>query len=225
MSDSKIFTTVSESDSDDNQRGRTKTAQAAPQTVVIQTSPSFWRSWAVRMLMAALGFSIMLNFGFYSAYQEYFSKTEPPIERYHSGSKTSEDKVALIKAEGTIMPPFTERLIDQIKHAGKDDSVKGIVLQIDSPGGLVADSHEIYHRLKQIKKPIYVQMKRLAASGGYYIAMGAGPEAKIYAEPTTWTGSIGVIIPRYDFSELAEKYGVRSDPLKTGEFKDALNPF
>ena len=55
--------------------------------------------------------------------------------------------------------------------------------------------------------------------------MGAGPEARIFAEPTTWTGSIGVILPRYDFSKIAEKYGIASDPLKTGPFKDALNPF
>jgi protease IV len=100
-------------------------------------------------------------------------------------------------------------------------------LRIDSPGGFVADSHQIYHELYKLhaKKPVYVQMQRMAASGGYYIAMGAGPKAKIFAEPTTWTGSIGVIIPRYDVSELAKKYGVDSAPLKTGEFKDSLNPF
>jgi protease IV len=118
-------------------------------------------------------------------------------------------------------------LLKQIERAAKDDNVKGVLLEVDSPGGLVADSHEIYHRLKQLsaKKPMFVQMKRMAASGGYYISMGAGSQGRIFAEPTTWTGSIGVIIPRYDFSRLAETYGVGSDPLKTGEFKDALNPF
>jgi len=105
--------------------------------------------------------------------------------------------------------------------------VKGVLLAVDSPGGFVADSHQIYHALQKLtkKKPVYVQMKRMAASGGYYISMGAGPQAKIFAEPTTWTGSIGVIIPRYDVSALAEKFGVGSEPLKTGEFKDSLNPF
>ena len=98
---------------------------------------------------------------------------------------------------------------------------------VDSPGGLVADSHEIYHELKKLsqEKPLYVQMKRIAASGGYYISMGAGPQGKLYAEPTTWTGSIGVIMPRYNASELAEKLGVKSEPLTTGEFKDTLSPF
>ncbi|OYW12647.1 MAG: hypothetical protein B7Z55_18125 [Planctomycetales bacterium 12-60-4] len=115
----------------------------------------------------------------------------------------------------------------QIKHAAKSDDVKGVLLAVDSPGGFVADSHQIYHEMQKLseKKPIYVQMQRIAASGGYYISMGAGPKAKIYAEPTTWTGSIGVIIPHYDVTELAKKFGVDAAPLKTGEFKDALSPF
>lgn len=125
------------------------------------------------------------------------------------------------------MPPFTERLLHSIDAATNDDAVKGVLLEIDSPGGLVADSHQIYDRLQRLaeKKPIYVSMKRMAASGGYYIAMGAGPESRIFAEPTTWTGSIGVIIPRYNAAGLAAKYGVKTDSLKTGEFKDSLNPF
>jgi len=73
-------------------------------------------------------------------------------------------------------------------------------------------------------KPIFVAMKRMAASGGMYVAMGAGEAGKIFAEETTWTGSIGVIIPRYDASQLAEKIGVKTDSLKTGEFKDSLDP-
>ena len=109
-----------------------------------------------------------------------------------------------------------------------DDAFGNIahLLVIDSPGGLVTDSHQIYHRLQKLQKekPVNVQMKRMAASGGYYIAMGAGPKAKIFAEPTTWTGSIGVILPRYDFSKIAEQYGVASDPIKTGPYKDSLNP-
>ncbi|MCL4110319.1 UNVERIFIED_CONTAM: hypothetical protein GTU68_006596 [Idotea baltica] len=125
------------------------------------------------------------------------------------------------------MPPFTERWRDQIEAAGKDDSVKGVLLVVDSPGGLVADSHQIYHDLQKLKlkKPIYVSMKRLAASGGYYVSMGGGPETKIFVEPTTWTGSIGVIIPRYNATELAGKIGVKVEPLTTGPLKDTLSPF
>ena len=219
MSDGKVFTPSSP---------QSTAAAPTPQTVVVHSNPSFWRSWMTRLLLAGLGFSVLCNVSMYSSYHEYFAKTEGPTERFHSGDEHAKDKIAVLTVDGTIMPPFTERLIRQIEHAGKDDHVKGVLLVVDSPGGLVADSHEIYHRLKQLgekQKPIYVQMKRMAASGGYYISMGAGPEGKIYAEPTTWTGSIGVIIPRYDASKLADKIGVASDPLKTGEFKDALNPF
>lgn len=199
-----------------------------PQTILVQTqAPSFWRGWIIKLLLLALVVSLLVNFGLYSAYRQYFSNTEPPNERFHSGSETATEKIAILKMEATIMPPFTERLIKQIEHATKDAKVKGALLVIDSPGGLVTDSHQIYHRLQKLRavKPVYVQMKRMAASGGYYIAMGAGPEGKIFAEPTTWTGSIGVILPRYDFSKIADKYGIASDPLKTGPFKDSLNPF
>ncbi len=203
-------------------------ARPVAPTVVVHTQPhNIWQTWALRLAMIALGISVLANIGMFASFQEYFANAEPPHELYHSGDKLARDKIAVLTMNGTIMPPYTERLIAQIKAVEKADEVKGVLLVVDSPGGLVADSHEIYHRLKKLsdKKPVYVQMKRIAASGGYYIAMGAGTNGKIYAEPTTWTGSIGVIIPRYDFTKLAEKFGVDSAPIKTGEFKDALSPF
>ncbi len=152
-----------------------------------------------------------------------------PTEVYVSGDRSSDAKIAILEFSGAIMPPLTERWLEAIDMIAKDDAVKGVILHIDSPGGLVADSHQIYHALKKLRgktsKPIDVSMARIAASGGYYIAMGAGPEGRIYAEPTTWTGSIGVILNRFDVSELAEKVGVESEPLVTGKFKDTLNPF
>ncbi|MCA9084172.1 MAG: signal peptide peptidase SppA [Planctomycetaceae bacterium] len=125
------------------------------------------------------------------------------------------------------MPPYTDRWIDQVRRATEDDAVAGVLLSVDSPGGLVADSHQIYHELQKLasKKPIFVAMKRLAASGGYYVAMGAGIDGRIFVEPTTWTGSIGVIIPRYNARDLAEKVGVFAEPLTTGPLKDTLSPF
>ncbi len=202
-------------------------SRTASPTVVVQTQPSGWKNWALRLVLIALGMSVMANVGMLAAFRDYFAKTEPPQEHFHSGEASASEKIVVLTMSGTIMPPYTERLIDQIKAAEKADAVKGVLLVVDSPGGFVADSHEIYHRLKLLsdQKPVFVQMKRMAASGGYYIAMGAGPKGRIFAEPTTWTGSIGVIIPRYDLSKLSEKFGVGSDPLKTGEFKDALSPF
>lgn len=196
-------------------------------TIVVQQGSTIWTTWGLRMALLALGVSVMANIGMFAAFRDYFARTEPPLERFHSGDRLASQKLVVLSASGTIMPPLTERLIKQIEHATEQDDVKGVLLKVDSPGGFVADSHQIYHALKELsaKKPVFVQMQRMAASGGYYIAMGAGPKGRIFAEPTTWTGSIGVIIPRYDVSELAKKFGIDSDPLKTGEFKDALSPF
>jgi protease-4 len=199
---------------------------SVPQTIHIHNHPPRG-GWWVRILFGLLVVSLVLNAAQLSSYREYTSGTRAPYERFVDGTLTSSDKIALLEVEGVIMPPYSEHTIEAINKIADDDQVKGVVLAIDSPGGLVADSHRIYEQLVKLreKKPIIVSMGRLAASGGYYIAMGAGPKGKILAEETTWTGSIGVIIPRYDLSELGTKIGVESDPLKTGPLKDALDPF
>ncbi len=201
-----------------------KTPESTPQ-LEKQVPPR--RRWLVRGLVALLLISLIFNLGFYAWYQEYFTIGGGPAEQFETGDQFAKDKIAIISITGTIMPPFTERILQSIKKAQEDEHVKAVLLEIDSPGGLVADSHQIYHRLVQLRqtKTIVVSMKRMAASGGYYVAMAAGEKGVIFAEPTTWTGSLGVIIPRFDLSGLAEKVGIVSDPLKTGEFKDALNPF
>ncbi len=195
-----------------------------PPTIIVQHQSGGWAKWLTRALLAL---SLLLNFALLSTVGSSLGNSRGPTEVFESGDRTSSDKLALLEVNGTIMPPFTERTLQTIDRIADDDDVKGVVLVIDSPGGLVADSHQIYHRLKQLsqKKPVYVSMARLAASGGYYIAMGAGPEGKIFAEPTTWTGSIGVIMPRYELSGLGEKIGVASNPLTKGALKDTLNPF
>lgn len=195
--------------------------------IVVNVPPQgggFFRAWFTRLLFSFLLLSVFVNFALLSSKADFDTGTQ---EKFVSGDEAASDRIVIIEANGTIMPPFTERIIKMVEDARDDDNVKGIVLVVDSPGGLVADSHQIYHRLKQLsaKKPVYVAMKRIAASGGVYIAMGAGENGKIFAEPTTWTGSIGVIIPRYDMSGLAEKFGVKSDSLTTGPFKDSLNMF
>ena len=185
------------------------------------------RRWAWRLLGALLIASIIANLYMYASFREYFAVNDSPSEQYHSGARYDVNKIALVEIKGVISPPFTSRVIRSIKKARDDSAVKGAVLGLDSPGGLVTDRHEIYHELTKLRqtKPIVVSMGSIAASGGYYAAMGAGTEGKIFAEPTTWTGSIGVIIPRYEVVGLAEKLGFESKPLKTGPYKDALSPF
>lgn len=150
-----------------------------------------------------------------------------PAEVHLEGVEGAADRIAVISFSGTISPPFTERWLRLLRRAEEDESVRGVVLSIDSPGGFVADSHQLYRRIQKLseKKPVYVSMKRLAASGGYYIAVAGGVEGRIFAEPTTWTGSIGVIVSRYDAAVLADRMGVKVEPLVTGPLKDSLNPF
>ncbi|WP_437200742.1 signal peptide peptidase SppA [Planctomicrobium sp. SH664] len=201
------------------------TTPQTPTHYVVLQQPK--RTWLRRLVLLLLLGSIFLNFSLLATTASYMSPTLGPNEKFHSGELTATDKIARIVVDFTIMAPYTKRIIEVIEKVTKDDSVKGAILVINSPGGLVSDSHEIYHKLKQLaaKKPVYVAMKGIAASGGYYIAMGAGEGAPIYAEPTTWTGSIGVIVPRYDASELAKKVGVEPDSLTTGPLKETLNPF
>lgn len=204
--------------------GYQRESSQPPVVVQVPQQPGILRSWLTRMMFSFLLLSLFLNFALLSSEADLDTG---PLQEHVSGDELADDSIAIIEISGTIMPPFTERIIDLVETARDDDDVKGVVLSIDSPGGLVADSHQIYHRLKQLseKKPVYVSMKRMAASGGVYVAMGAGENGRIFAEPTTWTGSIGVIIPRYDLTGVAEKFGVQSDSLTTGPFKDSLNPF
>lgn len=189
--------------------------------VIRSGSSSLW----VRLTTALLGMSLLLNVWYI---WQPFAYSRPEIPEQHlQGTPGVRDRIAVITFEGTISPPFTGRWLRQLKQAQEDATVRGVLLVIDSPGGFVADSHQLYREIQKLSKdkPVYVAMKRIAASGGLYIAMGVGEQGKIYAEPTTWTGSIGVIIPRYNATELVAKVGVKSEPLVTGPLKDSLNPF
>src|SRR5512140_937595 len=131
------------------------------------------------------------------------------------------EKVAVISVSGLISD--SEQTIEQLKKFSKDDSVKAIVLRIDSPGGGVGPSQEIYEEVKKAraKKPVLASMGALAASGGYYIACAA---QRVYANPGTITGSIGVIMPFMNVKDLVEKIGVKGMTVKSGAFKDLGSP-
>lgn len=132
-----------------------------------------------------------------------------------------EDVTSLFQTAGYNHRQFL-RMLDQAKE---DDSIKGIVLRVNTPGGGVSESAEIHKRLMEIKeetkKPIYVSMGAMAASGGYYIA---APADKIFATNETITGSIGVIMQGVNYKELAEKYGVKFETFKSGPYKDIMSP-
>ena len=144
-------------------------------------------------------------------------------EKFYSHDRMAPDKVAVISVEGTILE--TEGFLkQQIDKATKDKAVRAVVLRVNSPGGSVSASDFFYHQLQKLRKereiPIVVSMGGLAASGGYYVAMSVGDQTdSIFAEPTTWTGSIGVVIPHYNLAELFEKWGIKEDAVASHRLK------
>lgn len=120
-----------------------------------------------------------------------------------------------------------ESILAQIRVAKNDEDVMGIILEVDSPGGGVTPSDEIYNALQDFKesddnRKVVVFMRDLAASGGYYVAMAGD---WLLCEPTTMVGSIGVIMQSMNFKGLSEKVGVHDVTIKSGKNKDLLNPF
>lgn len=132
------------------------------------------------------------------------------------------DKVAVVRIEGPIID--SKGAIEEIKDYAKDVSIKAIVLRVDSPGGAVAPSQEIYEEVKKAtaKKKVVVSMGALAASGGYYIS---SPASRIIANPGTLTGSIGVIMEIPNVEGLMNKVGVKTEVIKSGRHKDIASMF
>jgi len=131
------------------------------------------------------------------------------------------EKVGIIEITGFISD--ANNIINELKRFREDDSVKAIVLRIDSPGGSVGPSQEIFREItKTVKlKKIVASMGTVAASGGYYVAAGANG---IVANPGTITGSIGVIMGYANYEELLRKVGLVPVVVKSGEFKDIGSP-
>ena len=132
-------------------------------------------------------------------------------------------KVALVKIEGLLVT--SEHVVEELNDYADDASIKAIVLRIDSPGGGVVASQEIFNAVKNAKKEgkkIVASMGSVAASGGYYVAAAAD---KIVANPGTLTGSIGVKMEFANVEKLLEKIGVKGMVVKAGEYKDIGSPF
>lgn len=131
------------------------------------------------------------------------------------------DGVAVINVDGVIID--SDPYIKSIRKIRETDSVKAVVVRINSPGGAVATSQEVYEELKSLGEtmPVIASMGTVAASGGYYIACAA---ATIYANPGTITGSIGVIAQFASYEQLLKWAKVEVEVIKSGEFKDLGSP-
>ena len=134
---------------------------------------------------------------------------------------SDKEGIGLVEVHGMILD--SKDTIRQLRYFLKERGVKAVVLRVDSPGGVVAPSQEIYDEVRKFaaKKKIIVSMGSLAASGGYYIS---APATLIYANPGTITASIGVILKLSNIEALMDKIGIKSYTLKTGRFKDSGSP-
>jgi protease-4 len=141
------------------------------------------------------------------------------------GFSAGGDRIAVVPVEGVIDGEMAKIVNRHLKQYGGDSRVKAIILRIDSPGGGVSASEEIYREVKRLKeeknKKVVVSMASVAASGGYYIAC---PADKIFANKGTVTGSIGVIAEWVNYKGLAEWAKLKPVVFKSGEFKDTGSP-
>ncbi len=140
---------------------------------------------------------------------------------FTGGGPYGRDKVAVVELKGLITD--STDLVRTLDELGAREDVKAVVLRVDSPGGSVGPSQELYSALRRLdkKKPVVASMASVAASGGYYAASAA---RRIVANPGTITGSIGVIVQFMSAEDLLKKLGLRGYVIKSGKFKDAGSP-
>jgi protease IV len=133
------------------------------------------------------------------------------------------DKIGIVDLEGVILDP--REVVPQLKKFGDDDSIKAIILHVNSPGGGVAASEEIYRAVRRIrdgkKKRIVASISTVGASGAYYVSCGAN---KIYADNGSVVGSIGVIAQWVNYGDLLRWAKLKPETLTVGEFKDTGDP-
>jgi len=146
----------------------------------------------------------------------------------HAGDETAPlhgfgDRIGVVDLEGIILSP--KPVVDQLKKFNDDDSIKAIIIHVNSPGGGVAASEEIYREVKRIhdtkKKPIVASIETVGASGAYYVSSATN---KIYADNGSVVGSIGVISEWVNYGDLLHWAKLKEEILKVGEFKDTGDP-
>jgi len=193
---------------------------------------------AAIILFVLLGFSMLFNVGhlagglFRVGNVKYTRTVGPRLEEVVYEDNDAGNKVAIVEVNGIITGRSLDQsgygLVDvikaQLRRAEEDDRVKAVILKVDSPGGEVMASDDIYRAIKDFqartRKPVIASMGSLAASGGYYIS---APCRWIVANEMTLTGSIGVIMSSWNYRGLMDKVGVLPQVFKSGKFKDMLS--
>ena len=221
---------------DDPQYGGVAGSEASPNSGVVPprpvaplpTAPTPRRRGGWRVLgWLFLALSVLVNIGlfvtllgtvaFFSLGSQSGTFTESVIQK---GSRSK--KIVVVNVEGVINSRQADRVRGQLKMAAKDSAVAGLIIRVNSPGGTISASDQIYHEIRTFReregKPVLAFMQGVAASGGYYVSAAC---EQIMAEPTAITGSIGVIMSYFVLEDLLEeKLGVLPVVVKSGERKD-----
>jgi protease-4 len=175
----------------------------------------FVRGIMVTLATTIFGLSLTLNIYLLIAYGLFSGGGSTRSSNLVEGDPTQ--KVAVVPIRGAIMGQMSERFARLIKQVESDSNVKAVVIQVDSPGGTVSDSDEVYEHIRRFKAkhpntPVVISMGGLAASGGYYVSCAAD---YLFAEQTTLTGNIGVLFPLYDLSRLGDKWGIEDTTISS----------
>jgi protease-4 len=190
--------------------------------------------WAVLLLVlvSSLGLNLLILLAYWGLSGLVSLPSSGVYEKLYSGSARSAYKVAVVRIEGVILEGLTRFAQKELERAAADAAIKAVVLRINSPGGTITASDDLYRRVQELRdgnpgkhtppKPVVVSMGGLAASGAYYLAM---PARELVAERTTLTGSIGVFAAFPNVAELAQKVGVGMIVIKAGQVKDSGSPF
>lgn len=143
------------------------------------------------------------------------------------------DKIAVIPIEGTLVSSdmtslvgrstvLSKTIVSFLKEAERNDNIKGILLEINSPGGTVVASKEVVEAVRNAQKPVVAYIREIGTSGAYWVASASD---YVVSDELSLTGSIGVVSQFFEFSGLMEEYGITYEGLKTGKYKDVGSPF
>ena len=203
------------------------------------------KRWAALGIAAALFFvSVTINFlsafafkGIETDLTDFMAASDQPFTEEVVKEGSESKKIVILDVNGVIQDTGEtgsllqssgynhQDFMKKLNYIQEDNTIKGIIVEVNTPGGGVVESAEIHDKLAEIqkksKKPVYISMGSMAASGGYYISVAA---KKIYASPETLTGSLGVIMEGVNYKGLADKYGVDFVTIKSGQYKDIMSP-
>ena len=173
------------------------------------------RSWNPLTLVLALSGVFGLIFLLMAGLFRFYSDSSPISQASGSSTLLGAGAVGVVEVSGVILD--SKKVLAKLDRLAENDRVKAVVVRLNSPGGAVAPSQEIYQAIKDFKKPVVASMGSVAASGAYYIACGA---KKVYANPGTLTGSIGVIMEFANLQKLYDWAKIQRYAVKTGKFKN-----